>query len=62
MYNLIEYNSNNFKFFMYKGNSLKNTESDGANGILRNTTLAVLLKYISNFWKSLEIPLINSKV
>ena len=49
MYNLIEYSSNNFKFFMYKGNSLKNTESDGANGILRNTTLAVLLKYLSNF-------------
>ena len=47
---------------MYKGNSLKNTESNGANGILRNTTLAVLLKYLSNFWKSLEIPLINSKV
>ena len=32
------------------------------NGILRNATIVVPLKYLSNFWKSLEIPLINCKV
>ena len=40
---------------------LENTEADGANRILKNAAIAVQLKYLSNFWKSLEIPLINCK-
>ena len=47
---------------MYKPNSLDNTEAVGANQILRNATLAVLLKCLSNFWRLLEMPLINWKV
>ena len=39
-----------------------NTVADGTNEISRSTTFAVLLKYLSNFWRSLEIPLINCKV
>ena len=39
-----------------------NTVADGANGMLRNATFAVPLKYLSNFWRSLEVPLINCKV
>ena len=38
------------------------TAPNAANGILKNATIAVPLKYLSNFWKSLEIPLINCKV
>ena len=30
-----------------------------SNGILKNATIA--LKYLSNFWRSVEIPLINCK-
>ena len=32
------------------------------NGILRNTTTAVVLKCLSSFWRSREIPLINCKI
>ena len=38
------------------------TALNAANGILKNATIAVPLKYLSNFWRSLEIPLINCKV
>ena len=31
------------------------------NGILRNATIAVPLKNLSNFWRSFELPLINCK-
>ena len=33
-----------------------------ANGILKIATMAVPLKYVSNFWRSLEISLIKCKV
>ena len=39
-----------------------NTEADEANGILKNTTIVVPLKYLSNFWRLLEMPLINYKI
>ena len=41
---------------------LGNTNAEGANRILKNATIAVSLKYFSNFWRSLEMPLINCKV
>ena len=44
---------------MYKSKLLENTEADGANRILKNATIAEPLRYISNFWRSLEMPLIN---
>ena len=37
-------NNNNFKSFKYKPKLLVNTEVDGANDILKNTTIAVPLK------------------
>ena len=55
-------NNNNFKYFGYKTKLLENIESDNANAILRNVTIAVPLKYLSNLWRSLEIPLIHCKV
>ena len=55
-------NNNNFKYFGYKTKLLENIESDNSNAILRNATIAVPWKYLSNFWRSLEIPLIHCKV
>ena len=55
-------NDNNFKSFKYKAKFLGNTDADVANRILRNAAIAVPLNYLSNFWRSLEIPLINCKV
>ena len=51
--------NNTFTSFKYKARLLENSEADGVNGILSNTTIAVLLKHISNFWRSFELPLIN---
>ena len=58
-------NTNNFKSRKYKAKLLGNTAAqadDAANGILKDATIAVPLKYLSNFWRSLENPLINCKV
>ena len=41
---------------------LGNTEADWANKILKNATIAVPLKHLSNFWRSLEMSLINCKI
>ena len=40
-----------FKSSKNKANLLGNTEANGANGVLRNTIVAVPLKYLSNFWR-----------
>ena len=48
---------NTFKSFKYVAKLLGNIETDGANWILKNTTISVLI----NFWRSLEIALINCK-
>ena len=42
---------------MYKAKLLENTKAVGANGILKNATIAV-----SNLWRSLKMPLINCKI
>ena len=42
--------TDNLKPFNYKTELLGDNEADGANGILRNTTIAVPLKYLSNLW------------
>ena len=52
-------NDNNAPSFKYKANLIGNTENNGTkNGV----KIAVPLKYLSNFWRSLEMPLINCKV
>ena len=52
-------NDDNAPSFKYKSNLIGNTEDDGTkNGV----KIAVPLKYLSNFWRSLEMPLINCKV
>ena len=52
-------NTDNFKSFKYKAKLLENKVADRKNGILKNATIAVPIKYLSNFWRSLEMPLIN---
>ena len=52
-------NDDNAPSFKYKANLIGNTEDNGTkNGV----KIVVPLKYLSNFWRSLEIPLINCKV
>ena len=52
-------NDNNATLFKYKANLTGNTENDGTkNGV----KIAAPLKYLSNFWRSLEMPLFNCKV
>ena len=53
---------NNFKYFEYKTKLLGETEVDRNNEVLENETSSVLLKYLTNFWKSTEMPLINCKM
>ena len=43
--------------FKYKSSFFKTLEDDD-NGVFKNVKIAVPLKYLSNFWRSLEIPLI----
>ena len=52
-------NDDNAPSFKYKASNIGNTENNGTkNGV----KIAVPLKYLSNFWQSLEMPLINCKV
>ena len=52
-------NDNNAPSFKYKANLIGNTENNGTkNGV----KIAIPLKYLSNFWRSLEITLINCKI
>ena len=51
--------NDNAPSFKYKANVIGNTENDETkNGV----KIAVPQKYLSNFWRSLEMPLINCKV
>ena len=54
--------NDDFKFFKRKAKLLGNVVADRANGILGNTTISKPLKYLGNFWISLEMRLINCKV
>ena len=48
--------------FKYKANLIGNTVADGANRKKEGVKIVVSLKYLSNFWRSLKMPLINCKV
>ena len=49
--------------YKYKASLLgKATDADGDDRSLKNTKIAVPLKYLSNFFRSLEMPLINCKI
>ena len=46
---------NNSTLFDYKLTLAGVTEADDANGRVTNTKIAVPIKYLSNFWRSLEM-------
>ena len=52
-------NDDNAPSFKHKANLIGNT---GINGTKNGVKIAVPLKYLSNFWRSLEMLLINCKV
>ena len=52
-------NDDNAPSFKYKASFIGNT---GNNGTKNGVKIAVPLKYLSNFWRSLEMALINCKV
>ena len=52
-------NDDNTPSFKYKANLIANTNADGTK---KGVKTAIPLKYLSNFWRSLEMPLINCKV
>ena len=52
-------NDDNALSFKHKASLIGNTE---ANGTKNGVKIAVPLKYLRNFWRSLEMPLINCKV
>ena len=52
--------TDNFKSFKHKAKLLGNTvaqDDNNANGILKNVRIAVPLKYLSGFWRLLEIAI-----
>ena len=51
--------TNNSLSFKYKSSILEKPDADG---ILKNAKIAVSLKYLSKFWQSLEMALINCKI
>ena len=55
-------NTNAFNSFEYKAKLLENTVANGNNSIPKNGTIVVPLKYLSDFWRSLEMSLINCKI
>ena len=58
----INLTSNSSSSFKYKSNLIGNTAADGPNREKEGLKIVVPLKYLSNFWRSLESPLINCKV
>ena len=53
-------NANAFRSFSYKTKLVESTAA--VNGILEGAAIAGQLKYLSNFWRSFEMLLINYKV
>ena len=55
---------NNSQSFKYKAVLLGKTADavNNTNSSVKEAKIVVPLKYLSNFWRSLEIPLINCKV
>ena len=50
----------NSRSFKYKSSVFELTVDN--NGVIKDVKIAVPLKYLSNFWRYLEVPLINCKI
>ena len=61
--NLLNVALDNSTSFKYKSSLLgKAINADGNDRSLKNTKIVVPLKYLSNFFRSLEMSLINCKI
>ena len=58
----VDLTADNSSSFKYKSNFIGDTDADGANTEKGGVKIVIPLKGLSNFWRSLEIPLINCKV
>ena len=58
----IDITAENSSSFKYKSNLIGDTNADGANRKKEVVKIVVRRKYLSNLWRSLEVPLINCKV
>ena len=62
-YNANITNNNDFKSFVYKakllGNTIPRPDPNANNGVLEIALITVPLKCLINFWRFLEIPVIN---
>ena len=54
-------NSQSFKYKAALAGKTANAVTD-TNSSVKNIKIVVPLKYLSNFWRSLEMPLINCKI
>ena len=48
-------------YFKHKSSFFK-TLTDANNGVLKNVKIVAPLRHLSNFWRSLEMSLINCKI
>ena len=53
---------NDASSFKYKAELIDDAVADGGNRKIENVNIAVPLKYLSSFWRSLEMPLVNCKI
>ena len=60
--NNADLSTDNSKSFKYKALVGKTVNAANNNSFVKDTRIVVPLKYLSNFWRSLEMPLINCKV
>ena len=48
--------------FKYKSSFIEESTAADGNRVFKNVKIALPLKYLSNFWRSLEMPLINCQI
>ena len=60
--NPVNVTADGFSSFKYKSSFIGESTAVGGNRVFKNIKIAVPLKYLSNFWRSLEMPLINCKI
>ena len=48
--------------FVYKSKLLENAAAEDGNAVWKNARIIVLSKYVSSFFRSLKLPLINTKL
>ena len=58
----VDLTADNSSSFKYKSSFIGDTDADGVNRKKEVVKIAVPLKYLSKFWRSLEMSLINCKV